>query len=466
MRRKGLISMEGTLAAQLVHLVNGFTFETLPKPVLEKTKDLLLDTIGICLSSATMDFGIGISKLAGSWGGLSESSLIGSRSKVPAHHAAFANGVLAHGQDFDDTHTEAVVHPSACLVPVSLAIGEKRASSSREIITALAAGLELMIRIGLPAPNQFHVGGFHTSSISGTFASSLVTARLMGLDEKKMADALGICGSFASGLVECVHMGTRSKRLHPGWAGLCGIVAAELADIGYDGPSTIFEGRLGLYNSFLRSGPIDLSPLLKNFGRDWEILNIRPKLYPCCHDLQSYIDCISFLQKKNNLRAGDVARIDCKVAEGAVNMVCEPWGKKISPVNSYEARFSLPFVIALMLTRGKAGPNEFSEEGLEDPEIKALMGKVSYDVEPSFKVKNLPGWVMLTLRNGERLAYGIDAVRGDASHPFSREELLEKFRMNTASLAQEKRERISEMIFHFEKIRVCELMEELSKNLY
>ena len=455
--------MERTVADKFSEFAQGLTFQKIPAVVIEKTKDLMLDTLGICISSSRLDFGIAALNLVAAWGGTPESSLIGSKKKVPAQNAAFANGVLGHGQDFDDTHTESVVHPSACLVPVALAVGEQQGSSGKEVLTALVAGLEVMIGIGMPALNRFHLRGFHTTSICGTFASALVTAKLMGMDKERMVEALGISGSFTSGLLECIPSGSWAKRLHAGWAGLCGMVAAELASTGYTGPKTVFEGKLGLYDSFLRSEPLDLEMIFKGFGPNWEVLNIRPKLYPCCHYLQSYLDCISFMRKKYSFNPKDIARIDCKVAQGAVNIICEPWEKKISPKTGYDARFSLPFAISLMLAKGKAGVEEFSERYLEDEEIRSLMGTLRYEVEPSFLVKDMPGYVSVRLKNEDHYEYEIKQVRGDALHPIQREELLEKFNQNTSFLDRGKKKRIAEIIFEFDRLsRMDELTKEIS----
>ncbi len=444
--------MEETIAEKLSGFTDELTFETIPEKVIKKTKDLILDTLGICIASSKMDFGKAALGLIAGWGGVPESSLIGSEAKVPAQNAAFANGVLGHGQDYDDTHTESVVHPSACLVPVALSVGEKTGASGREILTALVSGLEVMIRIGMPALNKFHLRGFHTTSICGTFASALVTAKLMGMGREKMVEALGISGSFTSGLLECIPSSSWAKRLHAGWAGLCGIVAAELASTGYTGPKTVFEGKLGLYNSFLRSESIDLNVIFKSLGTDWEILNVRPKLYPCCHYLQSYLDCVSFMRREFHLNPKDITKIDCKVAQGAVNIICEPWEKKISPKTAYDARFSLPFAVSLMLAKGKAGVEEFSERYLEDEEIRSLMGTLRYEVEPSFLVKDMPGYVSVRLKDEDHYEYEIKQVRGEALLPIQREELLEKFNQNTSFLDRGRGKRIAELIFEFDRL--------------
>lgn len=453
--------MEPTIAEGIAGFVSSLSYEDIPAPVIEKAKDLVLDTLGVCAGSAGMDFGRSALQLVAGWGGVEESTLIGSATRVPAHAAAFANGILGHGQDFDDTHTESVVHPSACLVPVALAVAERYASSGKEVLTAFVAGMEVMIRLGLPALNRIHLRGFHTTSICGTFAAAVITAKLAGRGRDGIVDALGIGGSFTSGLLECIPSGSSAKRLHAGWAGLCGVVAADTARLGFTGPKTVFEGRLGVYHSLLRSEVPDLSDIVPGLGRDWEILNVRPKLYPCCHYLQSFLDCAARLRGQHRIDPSDIRRIHCRVAQGCTGFVCEPWDKKLQPQTSYEARFSLPFAVALMLIEGKAGAAQFADAFLAHAGIAELMRKVTYEVEPSFQVKDMPGWITVTLNDGTSLEARIDRVRGDTASPVARSELLGKFSEATIPLARERTQRIAEKVFQLDRLNhVRELMQE------
>src|SRR5438128_1301659 len=105
--------MTSTLASRLSQFAEGLRFEDLPGEVVEKAKYLVLDTLGVCIGSTRFDFAESTLRLVTAWGGAPDATLIGQPGKFPAHHAAFFNGVLAHGNDFDDTHTESVVHASA-----------------------------------------------------------------------------------------------------------------------------------------------------------------------------------------------------------------------------------------------------------------------------------------------------------------------------------------------------------------
>ncbi len=442
--------MQPTIASRLTEFAHAFDYERLPPEVVEKTKLLVLDTVGIALGSSQLDFGRSVLDLVARWGGSSDAGVIGG-GKVPAHHAAFANGTLAHGQDFDDTHTESVVHSSAALVPVALAVGEREGRGGRDVLTAAALGTEIAIRLGLPALNRFHLRGFHTTSICATFGASVTTAVLAGLDRMTTVQALGIGGSFTSGLLECIGAGVGAKRLHAGWAGLCGIVATDLASAGFTGPETIFEGRLGLFRSFLRGEDLDLDVIEADLGERWDILDVRPKLYPCCHYLQAFLDCAAMLRREG-VRPEQIAAIRCSVSPGAVNIVCEPWAGKLAPKNGYDSRFSLPFAVAAMLARGKSGISEFSEASFGDAVIQDLMTKVSYEANPHYEVKDMPGYIEVLLTDGSRRTAEIPQVRGDARNPIAASELLDKFHANAQWLGRAESERLAAAILDLDRL--------------
>ncbi|MBI4195403.1 MAG: MmgE/PrpD family protein [Betaproteobacteria bacterium] len=444
--------MNKTIAERLAQFSDGLAFDAIPPKVVDKAKWLILDMLGVALGSTRIDFGEAVLALVSRWGGAPEASAIGARATVPVHSAAFCNGVLGHGQDYDDTHTESVVHPSAALVPVALAVAERAGATGRDTLAALIAGLEATIRIGMPALNKFHLRGFHTTSIAATFGAALIAAKLDGIGLKRTIDALGIGGSFTSGLLECIPAAAGAKRLHAGWAALCGIVAAQLAEAGYTGPSTVFEGKLGVYRSFLPGEDLDLEAIFKGLGREWETLNVRPKLYPCCHYLQSFLDGAAALRRQYGFRPEDIEQISCRIAPGAVNIVCEPWEKKLAPVTGYDARFSLPFAVSLMLVKGRAGVAEFSEQSFADPVIRQLMSCVRYESDSRYQVKDMPGWIEVTLKNGARHAFEVPAVRGDARNPVPLDELLQKFHANTEFLGRSTGSQIADEILALEEL--------------
>ncbi len=451
--------MNPSISQRLVAFGLPLQYDALPAAVADKTRMALLDTIGVAIEAVHSDFGVAARDLISGWGGPAQSSLIGQAQQVSAQNAALFNGILSHGQDYDDTHTESVVHGSAALVPVALAVAEQGHRSGRELVAALAVGLESAIRIALPAQNRFHLRGFHTTAVCAPFGAALLAAKLRGLDATQTTHALGITGSFASGVMECVPAAAGSKRLHGGWAGSNGIVAASFAAAGTTGPTTVFEGTLGVYRSFLRGDELDLDSIFTGLGQDWEVLNISPKLYPCCHYLQSPLDCALALRERHGVRWQDIEQIECRVAQGAVNIVCEPWARKITPVTGYDARFSLAFAIAIMLVKGKGGMPEFSEASCADAGVQACMKKIRYTVNPAYNVKDMACEIIVTLTSGARHAVEIAHVRGAAAYPIPQEEMLTKFYANTAALGRARSEQLAEQVLNIDRLGdVGELM--------
>lgn len=440
-----------TVTSRIADFARQASYDDLPEDVLTKAKLLILDTLGVAIGSTTLDFGEGALELAQEWQTASGPSVIGRKNRVLPHHAALINGILAHGQDFDDTHTESVVHSSGALVPAMLACAERDGTSGKDAILALVIGTEISLRLALPARNAFHLRGFHTTSVACTFGVALLSA-LSGKrhDQVQLTQAMGVAGSFASGLLECVPAASSAKRLHAGWAGLCGIMADDLARSGFTGPLSVIEGRLGVYNSMLRGQDFDLEEIFEGIGERWHLLDIRPKLYPCCHYLQAFIDCANRLRTRPGFDVTQIQKIETRVAGGSVNMICEPWASKIAPKTGYDARFSLAYAISIMLLRGRAGQAEFLEDKLGAADVLAMMQKVSYTVDPSFEVKDMPAWVEITFNDGTIQTEELRAVRGNAESPISEGEILGKFHDCTTAFDRKSVEAIADQVLSLE----------------
>jgi len=440
-----------TVTRRLAEFASSARFHDLPEDVVSKAKLLILDTLGVAIGSSTLDFGDDTLGLAEEWQTASGASVIGRGIRVQPHHAALINGILAHGQDFDDTHTESVVHSSGAIVPAMLACAERDGSSGQDALLAFVLGTEISLRLALPARNAFHLRGFHTTSVACTFGIALLSA-LSGhrRHETQLTQTMGIAGSFASGLLECVPAASSAKRLHAGWAGLCGIMADDFARSGFTGPQTVIEGRLGVYNSMLRGQDFDLEEIFKGLGQRWHLLDVRPKLYPCCHYLQAFIDCASQLRNRPGFDVAQIREINARVAQGSVNMICAPWATKIAPKTGYDARFSLAYAISTMLLCGRAGQVEFQEDELGDPDRLALMKKVQYTVDPAFDVKDMPAWIEIVFSDGSTQIEKLDAVRGNAENPIGKNEILDKFRDCTRTFDEEAVTAVADQILSLE----------------
>ncbi len=434
-----------SVARCFARFVTSLALDDVPAPVVTRTTLLALDTIGSCLASSTMDFGRAVIQTAERLGGAHESSLIGGKTKVAAPNAVLANGTLAHGLDFDDTREEAIVHTGSVAVPTALAVGEAVNASGKAVLEAMIAGVEVMCRVGLAVPGKFHARNFHPTALTGSFAAAAVAGKLYGLTEDQLVHAFGICGSQAGGIIEYLADGSWTKRFHPGWASHAGVVATVLAQSGFTGPESVFEGRQGFYQAF--AGGCDenrLRELLESLGKVWEAEQLTFKPYPCGSIAHPYMDCALRLRERCGIRADQIVEVVCRTAEGPVPRLWEPLAAKRRPQNGYAAKFSLPYLVAVILTKGKAGLAEFTDEAVRDRTVLQLAAKVNYELDSTIRYPaEFAGHLMLTLDDGRVVEESQDHPRGGPDFPMPREELLAKFRGNAGLLlSSEKIERI------------------------
>ena len=428
--------MRPSVARRYARFALGLALPDVPAPVAERASLLVLDTLGSCLASSREEFGRAVLEAAERLGGPPESTLIGAKSRTGAASAVLANATLAHGLDFDDTREDAIVHTGCLAVSSALAVGEAVGASGRAALEASIAGVEVMCRIGLAVPGRFHARHYHPTSLTASFAAAAVAGRLYGLTEDQLVHAFGICGSQAGGIIEYLADGSWTKRLHPGWAGHAGVAAALLARAGFTGPETVFEGTHGFYQAFAGDYPeATVESLLATLGQKWELSELTFKPYPCGSIAQPYMDCALKLRDAHGIRPEDIASVTCRTAEGPVPRLWEPLADKHRPANGYAAKFSLPYLLAVMFVKGRASLAEFTDEAVRDPAVLEVAGKVGYELDPTIDYpRQFVGRVAVRLRDGRLLEERQDRPRGGPDLPMSREEIETKFRGN-ASLA-------------------------------
>jgi 2-methylcitrate dehydratase PrpD len=421
-------------ARRLARFVVDLSLDRVPPAVTAKASLLALDTLGNALAAAREDFGRAVLHVAERLGGMPESALLGHRGRVGAASAVLANATLAHGLDFDDTREDAIVHTGCVAVTTALAVGEATGASGRAVLEALIAAVEVMCRIGLAVPGALHARHFHPTSITSTFAAAAAAGRLHGLDETQLVHAFGICGSQSAGIIEYLADGSWTKRLHPGWGAHAGVIAALLARAGFTGPETVLEGPHGLYSAF--AGGHDagrLEALLDSLGTTWELAELTLKPYPCGSIAQPYMDCAMRLRYRAH--PPEIGSIRCRTAAGPVPRLWEPLAGKHAPPNGYAAKFSLPYLLASILVRGRAGLAEFTDDAARDPAVLAIARKVGYELDATIDYpRQFVGDVEITLTDGRVLRERQDRPRGGPDAPLTRGEVEAKFRGN-ASLA-------------------------------
>ncbi|PWU21439.1 MAG: 2-methylcitrate dehydratase [Candidatus Rokuibacteriota bacterium] len=422
------------IARAYARFVLGLALDDVPAPVVTKATALVLDTLGSCLASSRHDFGRAILRAATRLGGLAESTLIGSASKVSAAGAVLANSTLAHGLDFDDTREDAIVHTGCVAVPTALAVGEAVKASGPAVLAAIIAGVEVMCRVGLAVPGKFHARHYHPTALCGSFAAAAVAGRLQGLTEDQLVHAFGICGSQSSGIIEYLADGSWTKRLHPGWAAHAGVAATLLAESGFTGPETVFEGAHGFYEAF--AGGVEsakLADLRESLGTTWELAALTFKPYPCGSIAHPYMDCALRVRQEHRLRPEQIAEVRCRTAAGPVPRLWEPLADKQRPRNGYASKFSLPYLLAVMFVKGRATLAEFTDEAVADPTVRSLAARVSYEVDSTIDYpRQFIGHVAVRLHDGQLLEARQDHPRGGPDFPMTAEEVRAKFAGNAA----------------------------------
>jgi 2-methylcitrate dehydratase PrpD len=422
-----------TIAGEIAEWVCDLVYDDIPGETLEAAKLHLLDTVGAGLAAHAREVATAGRRVALSGGGRGSSTIIGVELGVPPAAAALANGMLCHGLDFDDTHAGSICHVGVVVSPAAVAVAEAAGSDGRELLLALVAGSEIITRVGAAAAPGYMVRGFHPTSVSGVFGAAVAAARLRELRPPEIRSALGLAGSMSSGLFAYLGDGSETKPVHAGWAAQGGILAAELAAAGAEGPAAVFEDRFGFLAAYYDGDADALAVQVSDLGRRWETPRIAFKPYPACHFVHSCLDAAASLIAGHGLRADDIERITVAVPDPGVPLVLEPAAAKRVPRTEYDAKFSLPYSIAALIVHGHVGVETYAEQSIRDPATLALAARVEH-VQRSFPTypQSFPGWVRIETRTGGVLELELPHQRGGSENPMSDDEVAAKFRANAA----------------------------------
>lgn len=423
------MSAAPSVSERLIDCVAGINADTIPASVRKRAEDLLIDIAGLCVAARDTEY---VKALVASVDGGGKCTALGHGGGFSAEDAAMINGTAGHGEDFDDTFEGGPVHSSTVIVPAVFAACERFGRDGKSALLGMTVGIEAMCRLSMVIPKAIHKSGFHPTAVIGAMGATLAVAKTLELNRQQTIDALGIAGSMASGIIEYLAEGAWTKRLHAGWAARIGIHACRIAQHGFLGPRTVFEGTHGFFYTFARNANGDFDIVTRDFGKDWFIDRITFKPYATGTMNQPYIDCALRLSKQG-FKAEDVVDVLCETAEGYVHRLWDPLPSKQKPANDYAAKFSAPFNVAVAFVTGSAGLDAFTEKTVRDPRILALAGKVRYVVDPNNPYpKAFTGHVKMTLKDGRVFEERQPHIRGGMHDPLSRDEIERKFRGNVA----------------------------------
>jgi 2-methylcitrate dehydratase PrpD len=405
-------------------------YEDLPTAAVEAVKKEILDSLATALGGSTKE-GVGeLVDMAKEWGGAKQSTVIAHGFKCPAPNAAQVNGTMIHALDYDDGHQTALVHIGCVTVSSAFAASERMGKvGGKELITAIALGGDFMSRLGLAnRPGKSALSsGWHPTTLFGFLGSAVIAGRLFGLDEEQMINAIGLayhqCGGAGSGVAD----GALAKRMGPGLAAKAGITSALMAERGITGERDALEGQAGIFKTYM-GGDYDPKVLTADLGKRWEVVNVGNKPYPCCGLTHACIDATLALRAKHNI---DASKIKSVLIYGgqAVYDLSQPPEVKQNPRTIIDAQFSVPYVVAVALIRGKVTMDDFTEASIKQPEIIDVARKVNGKLVPAMNRHGVgPGGVTITMQDGKEYTDEVEHCLGSVERPMTFEDVTRKFR--------------------------------------
>ena len=405
----------------------GLSYDDLPIEAREAAKKSILDTLGVILAASSLEPAVrGVIEIIQESGGSPSCTLLGFGGRAPALMAALGNGALAHCLDYDD-QTPWGQHAASSIVPAVLALAERQGGvSGKDLIVAVAIGQDVFARL------RCNVGwkkDWNLSTVLGVLAASVSAARIMSLPADAIAHAMGIATMQSSGIMEMVAgRGSDLRGLYAGFSAKGAVLAALMAEKGISGIDKMFEGQYGFFNTYF-DGRYDRDAILRNLGTDFLGSLTLYKRWPCVGTAHSHMKAAIDIVSDNGLDSADIAEIKLHVGDYH-DLMCQPLEERRAPSTLADAKFSLPFLVAVAIVRRGMSVTDFSAAGLADAEVLEVGRKISLVADPAldWKLDLPPGRVEIVARDGRSWVEQGKGVPGNADNPMSWADVCAKFR--------------------------------------
>jgi 2-methylcitrate dehydratase PrpD len=363
---------------------------------------------------------------------------------------------MAHCLDYDDVHEKAVMHSGVVIIPTCLAMAELRSGfSGKDLITAVALGVDMMCRLALattPGKSPIELG-WHLTTLFGFLGVAGTAARILGLDEEGIINAIGIAYHQSCGNSQTVKDGALAKRLGPGFAVKGGITAALLAQKGVTGAHNSLEGDYGLYNLYMRG---DYGPdiLREDLGRRFEGMNVAIKPYPCCRGIHPAIDAALALKNENKIRKEDIKEIKIYVTEAHYSLLCSPEDAKCNPRNPVDAQFSIPWGVATAIANNQVTLDDYTETAIKSDVIKEITKKMRIEKDNGLRRPDKMEPTRVEIRTSEGNSYSkvVEHPLGSLERPMTFEDCSGKFRDCAKQLGNKKIDNVIKMVGQLDKL--------------
>ncbi len=436
-----------------------FRFEDLPRQAVEEAKTIVLDTLGALLLGSLPRYKASwyTGELARLAGGKAEATVIGRDFKVPCEGAALANGTMGYAADIEGG-SAARQHVPAVLVPTALAVGEREGADGRTFLAALALGYEVCCRVSeaCRTPHSYP-HSFHPSATFGYFGAAATTGHILKLNQRQLANALGLAGSNAGGLMTWVTDPTEDSRPFViGMAARGGVTAALLAQMGCGGPPAVLDpGKYTIYDAY--AGAMHLERLTERLGEDLWIANTGGfKRHPCCGDIHTGLDALLAILSKREIAADEIERIDHRVKADRAPVIDN------NPLKSHCAQY----ILAVAVVNHKIVPEDILQDRRDNPAIRMMYERVRLigDREMDRWPASAPAVVEIVLKDGQRFSERVDWAKGRRENPMTRAELEQKFLdLATTRIPRDRANRLLDLVHGLEQVpnvgQVAELLQ-------
>ena len=416
----------------LAEYVAGAGFDALPKEVVEHTKLLVLDSLGVGIFGTGLPWCERLRATAQAMEAPGRIQVWCTPLRFSAPTAAMINATAVHGFELDDVGPGG--HNGSVTLSSALAAGQHRGGiSGKELIAAIVTGIETAARVNNSVGRVPHEGiGFHNPGLMGTFASVASAAAALRLDADQVVHALGHAGQQAASLM-FTHHGGMGKRLLAGQAARAGTFGALLAENGFTNADNVFEAEYGGFcaaHTGNRQPPAyDLTQITKDLGKTWHTADVRFKMWASRIPNHGSLEAIKELRRKHPLPPAEIKEVRIRLGKGYHQNVA--WA--YTPTTITSAQLNLYFVAAIMLLEDDVFVDQFTEEKIRDPKVLALIERISITRDPTLdgtgSAEGNP--LEVELKDGTVLsAWG--RARGGKDRPIPRDDVLEKFRKVTA----------------------------------
>ena len=435
------------LTATLSAYIAGEQAGNLPRPVVEKAKIHILDTIGAMLSGSLLKPGRLIIDFVKTQGGPPEATVVASDIRTSVIYAALANGTMAHADETDDAHFPTVTHPGSAVVAAALPLAETKNRSGRDLITAVVLGYDVLCRSVKAVDRQWmHDRGLHTASMCANFGATAVACRLLGLNAEQTRYALAFAGTQAAGLhtwrQELEHVDKALARA--GLPARNGVSAALWAEAGFTATPTIFEGENNFIRSFSETGRP--SELVQDLGVRHEILDTSIKIYPAGQPIQAALHGYFSLVREHSLDGREIREAVVRLPAPQAQTVND----RLIPDTSCQ------HMVAIAMLDGKIDfQNAHDLNRMHSPDVLETRKRVRLVADPELtnKFPAARGAIVeLTTSDGRRFRKTVDRLPGAPYNPLSAEEAAAKFlSLSVPVLGSDKSHNIIEWVRRLEE---------------